>query len=126
MQMMYEIIAKEIKAAQLENAHPTDYLNFYCLGNREECPEEESNGSGLSSSNGTTVSVPHSDAFCNHKLFFVLTLFLLALIKSIKIAAGFFFSLFKQHQFEIELLTGLKEIWTIYDICTCERNDSGR
>ncbi|KAL1542861.1 phospholipase D [Salvia divinorum] len=36
MQMMYELIAKEIKSANLENTHPTDYLNFYCLGNREE------------------------------------------------------------------------------------------
>lgn len=40
MQMMYEIIAKEIKSAKLENVHPTDYLNFYCLGNREEHVEE--------------------------------------------------------------------------------------
>lgn len=71
MEMMYQIIAKEIKAAQLENAHPTDYLNFYCLGNREECPEEESNGNGHTSSNGNgiTVSVPHSDIFCNHNLY---------------------------------------------------------
>ncbi|CAI9117016.1 OLC1v1018324C1 [Oldenlandia corymbosa var. corymbosa] len=36
MQMMYEIIAQELKSSQIENAHPTDYLNFYCLGNREE------------------------------------------------------------------------------------------
>ncbi|KAK6939014.1 Phospholipase D-like domain [Dillenia turbinata] len=36
MQMMYEIIAQELKAMQIENAHPQDYLNFYCLGNREE------------------------------------------------------------------------------------------
>ncbi|KAL2250030.1 phospholipase D delta [Sesamum indicum] len=55
MQTMYEIIAREIKAAQLENAHPTDYLNFYCLGNREP-HAEESNGSGQSSSSGSYVS----------------------------------------------------------------------
>lgn len=34
MQMMYQVIAKEIKSMQLD-AHPEDYLNFYCLGNRE-------------------------------------------------------------------------------------------
>ncbi|KAL3641645.1 hypothetical protein CASFOL_012460 [Castilleja foliolosa] len=52
MQMMYDIIAQEIKAAKLENAHPTDYLNFYCLGNREECNVEESPSNG----NGETAS----------------------------------------------------------------------
>lgn len=54
MQMMYEIIAKEIKSAKLKNAHPTDYLNFYCLGNREE-PQEQLDKSGLPSSNGNSV-----------------------------------------------------------------------
>ncbi|XP_051127054.1 phospholipase D delta-like [Andrographis paniculata] len=34
MQMMYQYIAKEIKAMELD-AHPLDYLNFYCLGKRE-------------------------------------------------------------------------------------------
>ncbi|GMP44598.1 hypothetical protein CsSME_00013464 [Camellia sinensis var. sinensis] len=43
MQMMYEIIAQELKSMNLENSHPNDYLNFYCLGNREESPEENSN-----------------------------------------------------------------------------------
>ncbi|CAH9143138.1 unnamed protein product [Cuscuta epithymum] len=33
-QMMYQVISKEIKAMQLD-AHPLDYLNFYCLGTRE-------------------------------------------------------------------------------------------
>nr|GMD56444.1 phospholipase D delta-like [Ipomoea batatas] len=37
MQMMYQVIAQEIKYMQLD-AHPSDYLNFYCLGNREEVP----------------------------------------------------------------------------------------
>ncbi|XP_010520828.1 PREDICTED: phospholipase D delta-like [Tarenaya hassleriana] len=36
MQMMYEIIAREIRAMHVENFHPQDYLNFYCLGNREQ------------------------------------------------------------------------------------------
>ena len=39
METMYVVIAKEIKAMQLD-AHPQDYLNFYCLGKREELPEE--------------------------------------------------------------------------------------
>ncbi|KAK6131330.1 hypothetical protein DH2020_034933 [Rehmannia glutinosa] len=55
MQMMYEIIAQEIKSARLKNAHPTDYLNFYCLGNREE-PGVESNGNTPSPTNGNTES----------------------------------------------------------------------
>lgn len=55
MQMMYEIIAREIKCANLENVHPTDYLNFYCLGNREQ-HEGESNGNEKSAANGTTES----------------------------------------------------------------------
>ena len=35
MQMMYQVIAKEIKSMKLD-AHPLDYLNFYCIGNREQ------------------------------------------------------------------------------------------
>ncbi|PIN01376.1 Phospholipase D1 [Handroanthus impetiginosus] len=52
MEMMYTIIAQEIKSVQLENAHPTDFLNFYCLGNREELRGEELNANGQTSSNG--------------------------------------------------------------------------
>ncbi|RWV91760.1 hypothetical protein GW17_00045925, partial [Ensete ventricosum] len=39
-QMMYEIVAQALKSMNLENAHPQDYLNFYCLGNREEAPKD--------------------------------------------------------------------------------------
>lgn len=39
MQMMYEIIAKELKDVNIEDAHPQDYLNFYCLGKCEELPK---------------------------------------------------------------------------------------
>ncbi|KAF3621195.1 Phospholipase D gamma 2 [Capsicum annuum] len=36
MQMMYETIYKALEEVGLENAYsPQDYLNFYCLGNRE-------------------------------------------------------------------------------------------
>ncbi|KAD5960791.1 hypothetical protein E3N88_12263 [Mikania micrantha] len=37
MQMMYNVVAQAIKSMQL-NAHPQDYLNFYCLGKREDIP----------------------------------------------------------------------------------------
>ena len=40
MQMMYEVIARELKIHQLTDVNPQDYLNFYCLGNREEIPAE--------------------------------------------------------------------------------------
>ncbi|KAF5771476.1 putative phospholipase D [Helianthus annuus] len=57
MQMMYEVIARELKNSKLENAHPQDYLNFYCLGNREQCDEQVSKNSGThTSSNGGSVS----------------------------------------------------------------------
>lgn len=49
-QMMYNIIAKELKSSQLENSHPTDYLNFYCLGNREERCSESKVATKVSSS----------------------------------------------------------------------------
>ncbi|RWR92386.1 C2/PLDc/PLD_C/PLDc_2 domain-containing protein [Cinnamomum micranthum f. kanehirae] len=35
-QMMYNIVAQELKSMDLKDSHPQDYLNFYCLGNREE------------------------------------------------------------------------------------------
>ncbi|XP_057530324.1 phospholipase D delta isoform X2 [Amaranthus tricolor] len=40
MEMMYGIVARELKTLQLTDFHPQDYLNFYCLGKREELPEE--------------------------------------------------------------------------------------
>ncbi|KAJ1700379.1 hypothetical protein LUZ63_000158 [Rhynchospora breviuscula] len=54
MEMMYGIVAKAIEEAGLQGkAHPCDYLNFFCLGNREvqrhgdyvpqEQPEEGTN-----------------------------------------------------------------------------------
>lgn len=36
MQMMYEMIYKALKEAGLDSKYcPQDYLNFFCLGNRE-------------------------------------------------------------------------------------------
>ncbi|KAH7519875.1 hypothetical protein FEM48_Zijuj08G0083600 [Ziziphus jujuba var. spinosa] len=51
MQMMYSIVAQELKSKQLSGLHPQDYLNFYCLGNREAISDELS-----SAANGTAVS----------------------------------------------------------------------
>lgn len=34
-EMMYSMVADAILERKLEDAHPTDYLNFFCLGNRE-------------------------------------------------------------------------------------------
>ena len=39
MQMMYDIVARELDAMHLVDSHPQDYLNFYCLGNREYTEE---------------------------------------------------------------------------------------
>lgn len=36
MQMMYDIVAKALKSMQISDSKPQDYLNFYCLGNREK------------------------------------------------------------------------------------------
>jgi phospholipase D1/2 len=36
MEMMYRIIANELKAMNIDHTHPQDYLNFFCLGNQEE------------------------------------------------------------------------------------------
>ncbi|XP_042508028.1 phospholipase D delta [Macadamia integrifolia] len=55
MQMMYEIIAQELKSMQLGDSHPQDYLNFYCLGNREELPDGMSQPTSQPSTNGDTV-----------------------------------------------------------------------
>ncbi|XP_058220621.1 phospholipase D delta-like isoform X2 [Rhododendron vialii] len=57
MQMMYEIIAHELKAMNLDKAHPKDYLNFYCLGNREECPVESLDATKQPSANGDAISL---------------------------------------------------------------------
>ncbi|KAL9276383.1 hypothetical protein ACSQ67_026066 [Phaseolus vulgaris] len=55
MQMMYDVIAREIKAMQLDS-HPLDYLNFYCLGNREPFKTDFLSSSNLPPDNGETIS----------------------------------------------------------------------
>ncbi|KAK4843999.1 hypothetical protein QYF36_015169 [Acer negundo] len=49
MQMMYSVVAEALKDMQM-NSHPQEYLNFYCLGKREEIPKD------ASATNGATVS----------------------------------------------------------------------
>lgn len=57
MQMMYGIIARELKYTNLNNSHPQDYLNFYCLGNREKFATEDLNPKNSHSDDGDTVIV---------------------------------------------------------------------
>lgn len=45
MQAMFAAVAQELKSMQLLDSHPCDYLNFYCLGNREELPKGASQNS---------------------------------------------------------------------------------
>ncbi|GKV42898.1 hypothetical protein SLEP1_g50258 [Rubroshorea leprosula] len=57
MQMMYAIIAQELKAMDMEDLHPQDYLNFYCLGNREKLDKEAPGPSATPSNYSETVSI---------------------------------------------------------------------
>ncbi|XP_030463963.2 phospholipase D delta [Syzygium oleosum] len=50
MQMMYQVIARELKQMQVEDSHPQDYLNFYCLGNREDNSGQPSPDNAVSES----------------------------------------------------------------------------
>ena len=44
MEMMYLLIAKALEEMGLDKEyHPTDYLSFFCLGNREEKDEDNPN-----------------------------------------------------------------------------------
>lgn len=56
MQMMYETIYKALQEVGMENEYePQDYLNFFCLGNRET---DVSGGKpNTKSSSGTTPQV---------------------------------------------------------------------
>ncbi|KAI8541090.1 hypothetical protein RHMOL_Rhmol08G0036100 [Rhododendron molle] len=55
MQMMYGMVAQELKSMQLADSHLQDYLNFYCLGKREEMPEERQR-EDEASANGYVIS----------------------------------------------------------------------
>lgn len=55
MEMMYETIYKALQEAGLDNEYePQDYLNFFCLGNRE-LPD---NGNIASAANPTGQKTP--------------------------------------------------------------------
>ncbi|KAJ8772570.1 hypothetical protein K2173_027747 [Erythroxylum novogranatense] len=56
MQMMYEIIAKELKSMNIVDSKPQDYLNFYCLGNRDNIPREELDSMNFSAHSGESMS----------------------------------------------------------------------
>lgn len=64
-QMMYSVVAMELKSAQIPDAHPLDYLNFYCLGNREKLPSE-----ALQSSTDATKVVAQKSISCLFSLLF--------------------------------------------------------
>ncbi|XVF35897.1 hypothetical protein REPUB_Repub19eG0011200 [Reevesia pubescens] len=55
-QMMYGIIVQELKSMSIEDSYPQDYLNFYCLGNREEIPKNYFEPGSSLCNNGDTVS----------------------------------------------------------------------
>ncbi|XP_047059012.1 phospholipase D alpha 1-like isoform X1 [Lolium rigidum] len=55
MEMMYRVIAQELKAMNIENAKLQDYLNFYCLGNRGEPSTNGSPDSDKSSDRSAAV-----------------------------------------------------------------------
>jgi len=58
MQMMYEIIYKALEEVGLEKKYePQDYLNFFCLGNREAQDREDiSNAANTTASNTPQVN----------------------------------------------------------------------
>lgn len=57
MQMMYETVYKALVETGLEGAFsPQDYLNFFCLGNREMVDGIDNSGTG-SPSNANTPQV---------------------------------------------------------------------
>ena len=57
MQMMYEIIYKALEETGMDGKYePQDFLNFFCLGNRE-APYEICERNSVNTSNGNTPQV---------------------------------------------------------------------
>ncbi|CAO2206498.1 unnamed protein product [Urochloa humidicola] len=54
MATMYKVIAREIELVGLKGASPEDYLNFYCLGNRED--KQVAGEQPVDSSDGTSAA----------------------------------------------------------------------
>lgn len=64
MQMMYETIYKALVEVGLEDAYsPQDYLNFYCLGNREALD------GGQSSETPAAANNPQVHSYKNYILY---------------------------------------------------------
>lgn len=126
MQMMYDIVAQELNNSGLEDAHPQDYLNFYCLGNREECHEEESMSISRTSSSGAKGGQRENGVVAeNSKVInFVTTDFCAVLHCSIVIHKN---RPGNQGNYIESSSTGFgfTEIWTVHGICTCQGNDRG-
>lgn len=59
---MYDVIARELKAMKLDH-HPLDYLNFYCLGNREPLKTDFFSPCHSPPDNGETVIIQHFSEF---------------------------------------------------------------
>uniref|UniRef100_I1PH77 Phospholipase D n=1 Tax=Oryza glaberrima TaxID=4538 RepID=I1PH77_ORYGL len=56
MSMMYKIIADALRMQGLVEAHPQDYLNFYCLGKREVAAGDSMSQTSLCNDNSTLRS----------------------------------------------------------------------
>ncbi|EEE60272.1 hypothetical protein OsJ_13309 [Oryza sativa Japonica Group] len=56
MSMMYKIIADALQMQGLVEAHPQDYLNFYCLGKREVAAGDSMSQTSLCNDNSTLRS----------------------------------------------------------------------
>lgn len=65
--MMYETIAQELKFIGIEDSHPQDYLNFYCLGNREELPKEVPGSSNQTSIGDSVLKLLNFTFYCSIK-----------------------------------------------------------
>ena len=73
MQMMYEVIYKALMEVGLEDAFsPQDYLNFFCLGNREATEGNDS----LCSESPTAENTPQVTYILKSVLDFSLMYFL--------------------------------------------------
>ena len=74
MQMMYETIYKALVEVGLEETFtPQDYLNFFCLGNREAADGSET----LGTTSPTTANAPQVYFLCPQTNFVLLPLILM-------------------------------------------------
>lgn len=65
MQMMYETIYRALREVGLEDTYePQDYLNFFCLGNREAVYVDNTQNGSPTSANTPSVSYSLNAASC--------------------------------------------------------------